>query len=345
MIMTYLGNGGVSQCQEATDYPFVPPQTVPPTDWCASPPDTLGFTGWPQFGRYGFTAIQTSYGAAITWAQLVTEIDSDRPVAFVWAWQHGGGHMMVAIGYETVDNVNKVVINDPSPPNVGNRRSIRYADFVEGSYNGEPYTHWCDFYGIAMNHPGAPGAGPPSAASDSLAAAQAYMSTVLKGLGPGATPTSASLAAAFPVKAVGLNQLKQLSAPGASPQNVVDSTPISSFVYGVVLQGSVTAAISTYLPPRGTWTATDANASWVRIFSEVRTQHSVSNNIPLDHYSLVAFNALNLYFLAYSQDAGTFLVPTQDDATHGFLRGISQPAHNVLDAVIKIAVRHAGGPS
>src|SRR5262245_46059155 len=110
MIMNYLGNSSVTQCQEATDYPYVPPQTSPPTNWCTSPPDTLGFTGWPQFGQYGFKATPTPYATALSWDQLRNEIDNNRPVAFVWAWTGGSGHMMVAIGYETVNGINKVII-------------------------------------------------------------------------------------------------------------------------------------------------------------------------------------------------------------------------------------------
>ena len=343
--MNYLGNAAVSQCQEATDYPFVPPQTSPTTDWCVSPPDTWGFTGWPQFGRYGFNATQTSYGAAISWEQLKTEIDNNRPVAFVWAWHGGGGHMMVAVGYETIDGVNKVIINDPSPPNVGNRRSIPYADFVEGTYQGEAYTHWCDFYGVVMNHPGTPGVGPIRNASNSLAAAQAYLSTAVKALGPGADPASASIGPGFAVKAIGLNQLKQLSAPGASADNVLDSISVRAFQYAVTMHGSVATAISTNMAPGGTWAASDANASWVRIYSEVRTRHSAANNIPLENYFLVAFNALHLYFLCYKQNNDMFLVPTQDNATLGLSQGVAQPANKVLDIVTKVAVSHTGGPS
>jgi Peptidase_C39 like family len=350
MIMNYLGNPAVNQCQEATDYPFAPPQTNPRTNWCTSPPDTLGFTGWPQFASYGFNATQTPYGTPISWAQLKQEIDGNRPVAFVWAWRDGGGHMMVAIGYESVDGVDRVIILDPSPPHKGDRRSIPYDDFVAGNYLGEPYTHWCDFHGIVMTHTGAYGAGAPGAdpsndASKSLAAAQAYMPTSLKALGPGASPMNAATGPAFAVKAVGLNQLRQLSAPGGSAGNIIDSTPVRSFQYPVTLHGTFAAAISTHMAPGGTWAAREANAEWVRIFNDVRARHSIANNIPVEQYSLVSFNALNLYFLYYKQNGETFMVPTQDSATLGLTQGVAQPAKTILDAVTKIAIGHTGGPS
>ncbi len=355
MIMNSLGNTAVSQCQEATDYPFVPPQTSPATNWCVSPTDDWGFTGWPQFGHYGFSASQTPFGTALSYEQLKTEIDNGRPIAFVWAWDGGGGHMMVVIGYLTEAGVDKVVINDPSPPHLGNQRTITYAEFVEGIYLGHKYTHWCDFYGIAMTNPGSPspsGVGAPGGfvapggvEGASLAAAQAYLPKALQTLGPGALVARASIAPGFAVRALGLNQLKQLSAPGSSAEGVLDATPVTAFQYPVTLAGSMTTAISTHQAPGGTWSATSANASWIQLFADLRAKHSSANNISIEDYSLVAFNALNLYFLSYKVNNVQYLIPVQDSAKLGLKKGQAQAAKTVLDALVKAAVSHTGEPS
>jgi hypothetical protein len=87
---------------------------------------------------------------ALTWNQLKAELAdsagcSRRPVAFSWHWPGGGGHMMVAIGYQTVGGVNYVEINDPWAPNVGDHRFITYDFYVASSGD---HTHWDDFYQI-----------------------------------------------------------------------------------------------------------------------------------------------------------------------------------------------------
>jgi hypothetical protein len=101
--------------------------------------------GWPEFGKYGFTFLKTS-STALTWSQLKGEVDNNRPVAFSWGWNGGGGHMMVAIGYAVVSSVQYVTIHDPWSPCTGDTRTITYSEYV--SVAGH-HTHWDDFYNLA----------------------------------------------------------------------------------------------------------------------------------------------------------------------------------------------------
>ncbi len=82
----------------------------------------------------------TSEEAAVSWEELQSEIDSDRPVVFAWRFEGGGAHVMVATGYVANEDpdapVRWVVINDPWPPYVGSRYVVPYDIFVSGPFEG-----------------------------------------------------------------------------------------------------------------------------------------------------------------------------------------------------------------
>jgi hypothetical protein len=146
MVMHYLGNN-VAQCTQANNE-FG--RTDCPCQQCsnpvASPPCVIG--GWPEFDKYGFTFQRTS-DTALTWAQLRGELSSAAskcgatPYAYTWHWPGGGGHVMVARGYQTVNGVNFVEILDPWAPCNGDARLITY-DFYVASVGD--HTHWDDFW-------------------------------------------------------------------------------------------------------------------------------------------------------------------------------------------------------
>jgi hypothetical protein len=147
MIMHYLGNN-VAQCTQAnnrfgrSDCPCSQCGSNPQTN----PPCVTG--GWPEFDKYGFTFQRTS-DTALTFEQLRKELSpksscGKRPVAFSWHWSGGGGHMMVADGYVTVEGTQWVSILDPWAPCAGDARLITYAAYVSGA----GYTHWDDFHQI-----------------------------------------------------------------------------------------------------------------------------------------------------------------------------------------------------
>lgn len=116
-------------------------------DCCNSPtPATCIQPGWPDYTTLGFnTPTTTQSGTALTFAQLRTEIDANRPVNYSWGWTGGGGHMMMVVGYQYYSDTDKYVyIRDPWPPGTGNSRWITYAEFVAGA----DHVHWQDIYNI-----------------------------------------------------------------------------------------------------------------------------------------------------------------------------------------------------
>ncbi len=166
MIMSYLGHDQ-AQCEQANKrYGGDPKACEILEDPTATSVQREGITkgGWPEFDKWGFTAQRTSE-APLSFAQLKSEIDANRPVAFSWGWRAsadvppGGGHMMIVIGYREAKAVGgrtipaMVCVNDPWPVNQGDYSVIPYADYMG---RAGKYTHWDDFYAIAVAQPGAP---------------------------------------------------------------------------------------------------------------------------------------------------------------------------------------------
>jgi len=130
----------VQQCDEAN-------KEFGRSDCCNSPvPNACVNGGWPQYSSYNFSAASTS-NAPLTWAQIQSQIYcAQKPFAFSWHWNSGGGHMMVATGYVTIDGTNYVSVNNPWPPTTGVQEVDTYDEYVGGpSYD---HTHWNDFYNI-----------------------------------------------------------------------------------------------------------------------------------------------------------------------------------------------------
>jgi hypothetical protein len=107
--------------------------------------------GWPEFQKYGFT-FHTTSDAPLTWdivkAQLAPQNAGSpchfTPFTFTWHWVDGGGHMMVATGYRTVNGVNYILVNNPLAVNVGSAQIITYDEYVAG----DDHTHWNDYYDV-----------------------------------------------------------------------------------------------------------------------------------------------------------------------------------------------------
>jgi hypothetical protein len=112
---------------------------------CLSPvTETCDVVGWPEFTKYGFKVKRTRK-KALTWDELRHELSQGRPVAVsVKNNGNGGGHMMVAYGYYTINGTDMVLIADPWEPNVGVLRPISYAEYK--TPHGKQ--HWDDFFDI-----------------------------------------------------------------------------------------------------------------------------------------------------------------------------------------------------
>lgn len=138
MILEFMGEQ-VPQCKQVN-------LSLELSNCCNSPtPDDCDESGWPEFYRYGFSS--DSVDAPLSWQQLKTEIDNNRPIAFSWAWKQGGGHMMVAVGYA---EPHWVYVNNPWPPSgdstrhEGDHQIITYSEYVRSA----DHDHYRDYYNI-----------------------------------------------------------------------------------------------------------------------------------------------------------------------------------------------------
>ena len=111
--------------------------------------------GWPRFDRHFFNATLT-YNQALTWAQVRTEIDAGRPIAFTWKNLDSDGnldgtsHMMVLTGYSEFDGVRYVSVLDPWPmpsdtdPGGRTEKAMRFEHYEQGAN----HVHGNDYYEI-----------------------------------------------------------------------------------------------------------------------------------------------------------------------------------------------------
>jgi len=147
MTMKYFGRD-VQQCVEAN-------REFGLTTCCQDNSGSCNNGGWPEYGKYNFTASETS-DHALTWDQVQSQIYcAKKPFAFSWHWPGGGGHMMVAKGYLVVNNIKYVDVNDPEPyTNLntitgGTETIMTYDRYVSDT----DHTHWNDFYDITYKGP------------------------------------------------------------------------------------------------------------------------------------------------------------------------------------------------
>jgi hypothetical protein len=128
----------VTQCGEAN-------REFGRTDCCKKPtPEGCIDGGWPEFSKYKFDSKPKD--GPLDFADAQRELFcKQRPFAFSWHWNGGGGHMMVAIGYRIVNGTQYIIKDDPLPPNQGQDSvAITYQYFVKGS----DHTHWRDYFDV-----------------------------------------------------------------------------------------------------------------------------------------------------------------------------------------------------
>jgi hypothetical protein len=115
-------------------------------DCCNNPtPASCVQGGWPDYNRVNYNSATSPWGTALTFDQIKTEIKANRPVNFSWGWAGGGGHIMVAKGFNDDNGQQLVLVNDPWPVNAGESRWITYTAYV--SAPGQ-YSHWQDYSAI-----------------------------------------------------------------------------------------------------------------------------------------------------------------------------------------------------
>jgi hypothetical protein len=149
MIMDYLGHH-VPQCTQANDTFGLTDCPCHQCDAQRNPNPNLTCIqgGFPRFCAYQFHALRKH--EPLTWKELKQELSDEpgfkkTPIAFIWKWLGGGGHVMVARGYREENGVRYVETLDPlSVCKGGDVQTVTYEEFVKG----EHHTHWDDFYDI-----------------------------------------------------------------------------------------------------------------------------------------------------------------------------------------------------
>jgi hypothetical protein len=343
MVMTYLNpaHTAPSQCTEASDY------FGSGLNCCSTPtPKDCVNGGWPQFDRYGFTFQKTellSPSSALSWEDLKKQIDNNKPIAFAWHRKSGGGHMMVVVGYQVVDNVNYVVINDPWPPGEGAQYRIPYQSFVAPDAAME---HWVDYYDIAVKPPGGDMPRQTLSTQDqalSREAAERFRPTALRIAGrdtPGAVEAS-HLDAPLPAVELGLDALTH-EAPGGDSEALLDQEA-RAVHYPVTLQGELVAAIATRKQEAGGWNATPENPVRLEKLTKMRQSRS---DIPPDRFFMIdARDSVGLEFLAARQGEQTLLFPVRDDLDLDLRAGVPLDSARALRLLRTLARQSNGAPA
>lgn len=151
MIMTFLGLE-VPQCLQVNNL-------SKHNDCCQIPrPGTCGeISCYPDYENYGFK--YECSDKALEWEELVNQMDTLKPVGFSWEFtdldKRSGAHYMAARGYIQLNDIQLVLVNDPSPWNKckcqgGSLKIISYSDYVE--YPNR-YTHGYDDYDFKKEAP------------------------------------------------------------------------------------------------------------------------------------------------------------------------------------------------
>ena len=348
MIMSYEGTN-VAQCAQAN-------WRFGMNDCCDNPtPGACVQGGWPDFGHWGFNSQTTSWGVALSFADLTAQMNSGQPVAFSWGWAGGGGHMMVAGGVDT--DTNFVFVDDPWPPDTGDQRWISYTNYV--SQPGV-YTHWIDYYNITPTG-GAGGGNPSSSTGNAMsndpsgsaqhghASADAAATDGLRLLprlaerGPGAHVmggdeppafgAQGQLGEPFTVVYVQRDDLADY-APGADASRLLVDP--GERLYPVLgSSGEATAAIRV-TRQEGAWTVKSVGEPrLVRDIVEVRDHDAMARETGLGEYLLVQVPALYKTFVGRQDAAGRLvLLPVHDDPEKGMEKAAPGAGDDLLARLV-----------
>jgi hypothetical protein len=122
---------------------------------CCTDPAAASDTGrcnvpgwWSQLPNFGFTYTDSTWGSAISFAQLQIETNASRPVPYAWGWTGGGGHAMVVVKtFVPTLSAPWVSINNPWPPNTGDQADMSYYTWV----SDVDHVHWQDSYNVILH--------------------------------------------------------------------------------------------------------------------------------------------------------------------------------------------------
>jgi hypothetical protein len=92
----------------------------------------------------------TGRAAALTFAEIQSEIGANRPFVINWAWPGGGGHILVGAGWETRNGGQEVTIMDPWPGEGIKLVSYDFANSGSDPLEGSSTHAWR--WSLTLNH-------------------------------------------------------------------------------------------------------------------------------------------------------------------------------------------------
>ena len=336
MIMKYLGKD-VSQCEQA-NYRFNQ------TDCCILPtPSKCIQGGWPNFSHWGFNSNTTTWGTALSFAQLEAQFVGNDPIGFSWGWTGGGGHMMVARGIKK--SAQMVYINDPWSPNVGDTRWISYSDYVSGSN----HVHWRDYYDISKvskgqivsktlnTHPMNDITGFENATEAANSGLQLFSSLVndtnFKEMGfPETIDPNKTLEISVPLKSyfVRHDALKTYQENENAKDLLIDQ---NEFIYPVYYDRKLVSSVVVNLK-EGQWVVKSVgDSNFIKDVINARESHSKSSTISESAYAVVKIPSLYYIFLGHEQDATIMFTHIHDNKNKNFAKSKTQHAKDVFAAI------------
>jgi hypothetical protein len=141
MVFQYYGiNAGTQQCDLANYLSgqtyCCTPATFPPTDPCnqpcpVSPIDNISGV----YSHYGVTCARAT--GPITFSAIQSEIGANRPIELFFAWNTGGGHVVLVVGWGSDANGDYVRVNDPNAGSGG----VTYAQLLAYT-TGSAFGSW-----------------------------------------------------------------------------------------------------------------------------------------------------------------------------------------------------------
>lgn len=346
MVMEFLGKT-VRQCDQAN-------RRLGISSCCQNPyTNACVQGGWPEFHKYGFAFKKTS-SAPLSWSQLQSELSTEKkPFDITWAWNDGGGHMMVANGYDTINNGRWVHILDPWPPLFGDSRTISYEEYVEGA----KYSHWDDYYAVTPLQPGGPPTAPPApslpksatllrsqavgfseAVKASRSAAEKSIDTFRRSQTMSMT-SALSLGEPFPVAWVGLNELNS-----PAPGSVVIPEVTEEVLYPIQMMDSIQGSVTVRRGTEGWRDTAHGNVTLTKMLVSRRAAYSAMHKKMLSDFYEVAIPALNSYFVAIGKGDDAILIPIIDDPSLEIRAGVAVSAKGLLPILRKAAQEHDGSP-
>ena len=351
MVMKYEGHD-VPQCKQAN-------HEFGRTDCCNNPtPGACVQGGWPEFAVWGFSSQTLPDGVALTFSQIITQIDGNMPFCFSWHWQGGGGHMMVGRGYSwptfVIFGSQTVYINDPWPPNTGNIRWITYAEFV--AKTGD-HSHWRDYYNIKYTKSGAAVgaeeqlptmnaqttsttaagyADPETAAREALKYIPALVTADnAKEMGFDAVPGDTSVLAlgqALPVFYIRHDRLNAYSMGHDIRKLLTDGEEMR---YPIYEKGKAVCSV-VVAKQQGVWTFRSlGDANLVKELTEVRDRQASVSGKAHAQYFIVHIPSMYLMFIAHYDTTGKLILShIHDNADYGFVKHATHDAEHVINAIL-----------